>query len=605
MNSKGWDLESKKALGFLSEFNFALTEEWIQEEERRETAFKALNPFPETVTTQLKNLARMGVPMSYRRHTWLVASKGIELLKKYGNIYESAVKAVETRASKHEFTEEELFGGSVKIVHFLPESLIPTIRQFLKVVWSNNNGIQYSPLIPTISIILLLFMEPPLAYLSIQAMINKSREDSWYFTVDKKAFHSSVIATEKLVYKKVADVAEHAANLELNIAYIALSLMPAFFLPFMPIPVALTIFDSFIVEGRKILSRFIIQLFKQSRKELLKTTTQQEFINVIVSEMDKLSNVKELTSFLQSCFKMYLARKPHIVDLEKEAEHDQESILSLNRGADVISTILSNIPSDIPNPLSFPRVGSEGSLFIRSVLEGTTPEEMKRMQDAMQEQFFQKALPTVCTGRVKKRELKPFQMTISESDESTTADIDFVPIFTNSMFYSMRNFIPHAYQRHNPDLIYKMSRDGTAFRSFIASAIAPVPHFLIIKTKLGHVIGALLSDPPNPSLRKHSLERYFGNPTMFVFKADQTAVCYKLSVPPNNSFISIDRGMIMIGGPEPAILILESFSTVISKPCETFGSPSLLENPEGEEILDVEMYQFSLSYSSIIGKNKK
>lgn len=556
MKGEKFNLADHVVHGALPQFQFALTDEWIEEEMNRRKTFEQLGELPKTITNKFKTAARMGIPMHLRREAWLIASKGKELQDELGDVYENARNIAKRQNKQHTCQAlEELFGGSIRLLKYLPESITPIAKEFLEVLWTMNKGIDYSPLIPTIAIILLLFMEPPLAYVTIQAMINRSHDDGWYFAVDRKSYHKSIIAIEKLVQKKVADVAKKAQEFGLNIALITLTLLPAFFLPFMPLPVALTIFDSYIFEGRKVLSRFVITIFKHNREKIAKCTSPEEFSKIILSEMDGLSNPTNLNGFLNECFKMYLTRRKHICDMERISSGEITKMSELNTEAAIITKIFENhIPQDV-NPLSFPR--EDDSNFIQDIASTVTPEEFRKYQAELAKKYIDTSLPEVHGGR----------------------------ILTNSMLYEMREFMPAYYYHQSPELVFSLSKDGTSFSSLSHVKTEKIPHILIIKTAKS-IIGAFLSEPPH---EQEGSPKYFGAACTFVFQGGETATCYRHSQPPNKNFIFVDKDTLMIGGPNPAILLSNGFETVQSLECDTFGSPVLLQE-KIEKVIDIELF---------------
>jgi len=59
----------------------------------------------------------------------------------------------------------------------------------------------------------------------------------------------------------------------------------------------------------------------------------------------------------------------------------------------------------------------------------------------------------------------------------------------------------------------------------------------------------------------------------------------------NEYFISASKFDLIIGGPKPAIYLNARLGSILSEPCETFNSPILIMNKDGDLILDLEVYQ--------------
>ncbi|EAY11072.1 TLD family protein [Trichomonas vaginalis G3] len=479
-----------------------------------------------------------------------------QLMKEAGDVYGNSLAFAKRQLKDHitcEHSLEELFGVSPYIIKFLPEKMKPLVKDFLTALWATNKGIEYSPLLPATAVILLLFMEPPAAYASLQAMINRSQEDCWYFTMDRKNYHKNVIAIEKSIIKKAPDVAKKANELGVNIAFLTLGLIPAFFLPFSPLPVALTFFDSFIVEGRKVLIRFITTIFKHNSVALLKCKTSKEFATILLTDMDGFTNPNHLRNFLGECFKIYMSRRKHPFDLHKIPSSDVKKIAEMNSNAMMMAHVLrDHMPEDY-NPLDFPR--KDNLTVITELTSTITPEEIRKYQTDVQKKLVD--IQEVHGGK----------------------------LLDNNNYYKLKEFIPLIYLRKSPALIYSLSKDGTMLSTLIEKTRRKGAHILMIKTEKS-IIGAFLSDQI-----ENTSGRFYGNASTFVFHIGDTMNCYKHSHPPNKNYISVDDDTMILGGPNPAIIVSDGFENVRSCECDTFGSPQLTIDAS-EKILDIELYIF-------------
>lgn len=540
--------------GFLDELNFSLTDEWIQEENLRKAAFSKLGDNIFKNQKKLKLTARMGIPATMRQDVWLMASNGKQLIDELGNVYENALSLVnrQLKSNKvHEHSLEDLFSGSAYIIKFLPEKIQPLVKEFLRAIWATNKGIEYFPFLPVIAVILLLFMEPPAAYASLQAMIRRSQEDSWYFTLNRKNYYKNVVAIEKLLNIKTPDVVSKAKSLGVGIDFLILALLPSFFIPISQLPIALTFFDSFIVEGRKVLLRFITTIFKINSDILLKSNSPKEFVTIILDTFSGFSKPQNLRTFLKESFSIYMSRKKHLFGLER-IETDNNKISETIKNTKMIASIFNDQIRGDFNPLDFPR---KLNLNVLSDLANIIPsEEIVKYQKNVQRKFNE--IEIIHEGR----------------------------LLDTKNYFVIKEYIPFIYLRQNPSLSYSLSKDGTILQTLLNEMKKKGAHILIIKTDKS-IIGAFLSD----QLEKTG-SVYSRNTSNFVFHIkDSTMKCYKHPRPPNKDYLSVDDDTIMIGGPNPAIIIGDRLDKVRSCKCDTFDSPQLtLES--SENILDVELY---------------
>jgi len=580
-----WDLSNPKMFGMLQGTDFVLNPEWVAEDRLRSGEFSAMPDFVAEINEKMKIRLRQGIPHSQRRKWWLIATGGIKMLSEIGDVWSSVFR----KAQRSEKSEQSSFGGAVNISSFMPESFSAHIVEFLHVIWSQNRHIEFSPLIPTVSCLLLLYLEPQLAYLSLQSMINRSIDDSWYFTLSKEQFLASVQGFRDLAEAKCPNIVTHAEKLGLNVSQIGLALFPVFFLPFTPIQVALTVFDSFVSEGRKVLVRFCLSLFIQEQKQLLQTKTPKAFLMVLVSAMDKLSEIQSMKTFISNSFKIFLSRGKHIKKYESHAALHKLGFLGspLHLSAKNINDMFDDsqvkeimICGEQSEPLSssFSEVGvffsnNFQTSISQKVMLKASPEELEEQQKQMQQEFVHSVIPKVYGGE----------------------------LLTASLFYSIRGSIPSSYRHYSAYCCYQLSEHGISFQSLYQNCRRNHPYVLVIKTSNG-VFGAFLTD--GIFINDDTSHTFLGKPSDFVFSENGKTVYHK-KPPPNQMFMLMKRTCIHIGGPRPAFAIEKDFTHLISEHCETFGSPSFMGSHVGDRILNVEAYSLASGESRLIRRHSE
>jgi len=565
------DLTNPGSFGLFNHEMFIPEGEWKQEIEERKIAFSSLPPFIDKVNNSVKKKMRNGIPPTYRRRIWFLASGGFDLYKETGNIYESALR----NAKKRPITIDSNFGCCIDVLNFLPQSAGEKLRELLHVLWVNNPSITFAPLIPSVCAIMLLYLEPHLAYFSIQAMINRSYHDSWFFTHTRELFLGFVQAISDLALKHCPDVAKHANSLGLSLAEVCLTLFPTFFLPFSTLPVALTIFDSFVHEGRKILIRLCLGLFIEEKAILINSTTINEFYTVLISSIDNLSSPKKVQQLLKRSFKISLSREKHIVPIEKLAIKNKTGLLGDDffNATDHLSFI---------SPSSYSRRNSSESIG-----------------DSFSSQYFEFGNRMAFSLNLSVIEKGPIEASPSTFDfpefefnssvlRSTVPTVVNGMILTDSIYYTLRQYLPRFYRHHSPVCVFRLSLHGTTFSSFLSHVPDNGYFLLIIKTTNG-TFGSTMSDPP--SFGKKG--RYYGSASTFVFSVTD----FKVYIAPENCnkcFISVTSDSMLIGGPKPALFIDDGFNYLRSDACETFNSPPFVSKPTGDKILDLEVYKLIL-----------
>lgn len=546
-----FSLESKLSYGFYDHSSFIPDNEWQNEENIRIENFKKLPVFIPKFTEKIKKLVRYGVPSTARRNFWFQASGGFDLYKSMSGKFNW--EKTMTRAMQKPMTDASNFGSSIDILSFLPEADVKQLKTFLHIVWVSNPQIIFAPLIPTVSALLLMYLEPPLAYLTIKSMIDRSTGNgNWYFTIDQKCFYASTESISEQLKRFCSDIDKHATEIGASITKLVMSLFPTFFLPFSTLPAALTFFDSFVLEGRKVLLRFCIGIFSMNRQQLCQAKTPEQFYEIVVNSIRELNTPAKIKAVVKQSFVLFISREKHLLPTETAILQDE---------APFSESVQFNAYKSYPDFLdSSPNYNSGGIKSWRSSMSTEmkthfSPNKIFNVEDAFDVmKILAKHTPAVIGG----------------------------DLLVNSLFYRLREYLPPSCRCYSPILVYKLSNDGTMLQTLYEKTTKSKPHIMIIKSSTS-CIGAFFDDSPRPG--------YKGNISNFVFKCDDFAF-YKPKSTPNSLYTSITTRTFMVGGPKAAIFFEDGMQWIISDPCETFESPALIENEENRErILDIEVYK--------------
>jgi hypothetical protein len=526
------DLDDRSPHGLLDFATILFAPGWREEESSRQQRFSKFRiPSLDQIPEKLKPVIRQGIPCGYRRKLWFIASGGLELYKKVGNVWDSLV------ASCPEAPEKEtlFFGGTLDVTEYLPPEASHQLIHFLTLVWSQNRELVFAPMMASISLFLLLFMEPPLAYLTIQAMINRSRNVSCYLATSHERFAASVLAVRELGSKCAKDIIARADRLGVSVSKLCLSFIPSFFLPYASLPASLTIFDSFVTEGRKIVTCLCAAVFHQARHELAQTETADDFNRVMTATIENFNGVPALQACLGKSFSITGAKPRQYGPVEEKCMKHR----------DQIPLIVARRRPSLPH--AAPLIVSS-----RSETADYYPQPLRRRYSPV---------ATVAMGRVRGGTL-----------------------LTSESFRRLLTWAPIEVRRYAANIVFVMSENGTSFQGMLHAAAVPGYYVLIVQT-VHRRVGAFLSESLQPGHRG-----FYGRPSTFVFELD-TLKCHRAKTPPNVLFISVSSADLIIGGPDPAIELADEFKRMASKPCETFGSPSFAIDEAGDEILEVELYR--------------
>ena len=515
-------------------------EEWEKLDVERYIICKELPLMTIKFNAKAKKIIRKGISCQRRRSVWFSASGGLELFHKIGNIWEDIIDVT----VKQEFNDFYSFGSTLNLSQYVPEVGEEQLKFFLNIIHSQNREIVDAPLIVPVSIFLLLFMEPSLAYLSIQAMINKSKEKpSSYFLLTERERIAQANAFKDLlkrVCKPIYSHLKHIQDFQLN--DVVFDLFEHFCLPYTTIAASLTIFDSFIVEGRKVLTRILLAIIITNKESILKAETREELIEILLKAVAELDNPLYLKYALASAFCIRISRERHIIPAEKHALQSKKNSLSYNKSC----AIFSLVKDDCHSIQKF----NHNKAHIDEYFSSFSLKESSRISLAR-------------------------SFTVFKTDNDM--------LLTDKLFKKLLNHFPRIYKFRKPKIVYKLTQDGTSFSCFLRKAPLCSPSILIIKTVNG-VMGAFFVQSIAKPRRS-----YFGEGTNFVFQANPLKVYQRYS-PINSQYVYVDSESLMVGGPNPAIYIQNGFEKLTSYDCETFASPCFTISNFGDKIYEIQLY---------------
>ena len=609
-------LQSNDNFGIFDHSYADQTDIWESEEKSRNEYFENLPDFIPKFSDSIKKEIRLGIPSIHRRKLWFQETGGFKLYQELGTSFDW--EAVKAKGNARPNTGTD-FGSTIDIANFLPDSEKAELVNFLHIIWVTNPQIICSPMIPTIATILLMYMEPPLAYLSLQAMINASRDDQhWYFTLDEKSFVASGEAIQEQVNRVIPEVYRKSLELGVSLSQFVVSLFPAFFLPFSTLPVALMFFDSFALEGRKVLLRFCIGLMLQERTKLLTSTSSSDFQQVILNAIRNITNPAKAKKLIRDSFNIFLSRK-HMRTSENRA------LSSPSNGMSRSPMRPGTFSGRLPNLMMFSgMMAFPGPLTIGGLppLPSTPKEQRKKpshINPSSSSNSVLKHTPGVSSLPIDQTsplvgEIDPECLSSSssigfedsgsfssttlpappssiEAAEATNAilmqhlpTVEGGKLLTNFLFYRMREYLPPGQRYYSPYLVYQLSYDGASLSTLYSKTNKKYSYILLVKTK-NSTFGIFLDKAPNIGVE--------GTARTFVFSAD-TGKFYRVKKQ-NNLYYSCSRENFQSGFPKPALFFDSYMKIIFSAECETFDSPSLFTtDKESEKILDIEMYELRL-----------
>lgn len=506
---------------------------WIDEEQNRLYRIHKVPSLDER-SGLFKEVVREGIYNPLRSQIYFFLTGGQHLLENSGNVWNDILRiksspSYEKILTTYGFPNYELY---------MP---INEIQDVLTVIKNQNPHIEFSPMIPSVVSLLRLYLDPGQTYYSLQAMINNQDK---YFTYEKQDFANTLKSIEYIVISFSKKLSDYSQSLKLSISDVCLFIIPLFFTKRMHKNVALTIFDSYIYEGRKVLMKYMIGILMTLQRKLLKTASAEEFMGVIIQYLSNLKDPVEMIELIKLTFSLRIAKKKKMVHYEKKAEIS---------GTDVnykIATIL-------------PTIEEFGAFREFSTLTSRKAGALTYMGDRRS---------------AKKITIK--QMIVSNSTHNGK-------LITGEQFDKIRSRFPVKFRHLDAYPLYLMSVDGASMTKIIQKSEDWAPCMIVIATPL-KIIGAVLSDAL--SISYHG--RYFGSAQTTIF--DLTGDKVYRGTLKNDYFISISKTSFCIGGGDGiAIYLNKGFETVLSAPCETFNSPALFDQDQYVKVDNIELYKLA------------
>lgn len=267
-----------------------------------------------------------GLPHFLRRQFWFSVSGGFKLSLQFSDAWDQACHSAalaegETNLPLTDSEEFDAFlGGRIDTLTFLPPAIQLQVSTFLHVFTHAQCGtVEFAPMICTSAALLMLYLEPSLAYLSLTSMVNRSKmENGFYFNLSREALLAESSVFRILCEKLCKNVVRHAESININMEAVHLVCAPMLFFPFIPLQSALTLFDIFLLEGRKFILQFSLAILQSEERNLLQTMDAASFVEVIVNALERLADVDVLKAFIiKNVEKIDIGKWRRIIALEE------------------------------------------------------------------------------------------------------------------------------------------------------------------------------------------------------------------------------------------------------------------------------------------------
>eukprot|EP00466_Bigelowiella_natans_P021347 jgi/Bigna1/87487/estExt_fgenesh1_pg.C_210008 len=249
-----------------------------------------------------KQIARKGFHPSMRPKMWRMIAIGEE--------FDSQAKQAEFEAIEEEiwhghvpdFDELEHhvhvpdFGGPHKLFHSHPitEQGEAAVERLLCMLQHIHPEVVYCPFLPDLCSILVLHVPEWEVYHMIDAMIERSKKDEWFFPLSGERFMCYVESFLLLMQVRNKILAKHIEKLGINMIHEVEVWFARLYVSFVSYDTVLRITDCFISEGAKMLFRIGLALLKLHEKELLACSSKHQFLKRFAKRMRMHTNIDDV-----------------------------------------------------------------------------------------------------------------------------------------------------------------------------------------------------------------------------------------------------------------------------------------------------------------------
>eukprot|EP00467_Chlorarachnion_reptans_P007284 CAMPEP_0114500456 /NCGR_PEP_ID=MMETSP0109-20121206/7973_1 /TAXON_ID=29199 /ORGANISM="Chlorarachnion reptans, Strain CCCM449" /LENGTH=866 /DNA_ID=CAMNT_0001678117 /DNA_START=30 /DNA_END=2630 /DNA_ORIENTATION=+ len=188
------------------------------------------------------------------------------------------------------------FGGPPKLFHSHPitEQGEAAVQRLLCILQYTHPDVVYCPFLPDLCSVLVLHMPEWEVYFMVDAMIERSKTDEWFFPLSGERFMCYVESFLLLLHLRNKPLAKHVEKLQIPMFEEIEVWFARMFVGFVAYDLVIRIIDCFLSEGGKMFFRVGLALLKMHEKELLSCTNKLQFLKRFAKRMRMDTPVEDL-----------------------------------------------------------------------------------------------------------------------------------------------------------------------------------------------------------------------------------------------------------------------------------------------------------------------
>jgi len=218
------------------------------------------------------------------------------------------------------FSEIRGFHNAVP-VHFLNEWGMENLKNILWILEKNTLRLEYSPMLPNVVNILLMYLKPEDVYVVMNLLLKdsdrllnipeensreKPTELRWHLTFKKEQFtwavdHVTTFCKQRSL--RLGKLDSHFTKIGFNYKEFYATLLRTFFLEFLPINLVLRIFSAYLNEGIKIVFKYICGFLRMYCSDILEHKNPATLVQMLQTKGQK-TTLEQFENITSTAFKV-------------------------------------------------------------------------------------------------------------------------------------------------------------------------------------------------------------------------------------------------------------------------------------------------------------
>ena len=259
-----------------------------------------------------KNLIRKGIPICSRPLIWNALLNIEQKISKGNNFYQEALKLKEVIPENYVQAIEKDIPRTFKNCSLLnPRALSNVLYAFA----AAHPDIYYCQSLNFIAAIFIIVLGEEPAYWALSTIVEDFLPSD-YYTTGMHGFRVDLKLFEIILSERVPEVFKHAQHLHHEWIFTASGWLLTLFSNSFPVTTVLRIWDSFLLEGPKIIYRVAIGFIRMHQDQFLAATKLSEFTSILQKTENRMIDQDLL---MKDSFSIVAFSRSHLVDKRQAA----------------------------------------------------------------------------------------------------------------------------------------------------------------------------------------------------------------------------------------------------------------------------------------------